>query len=470
MLNQNRKWASLRAYIFAPINVQFPTSRALHKRIRSSLRHNIPTLFYIVLVLSLLASPFSQPSLAAAPTSTHNPIIGGNNKSTANTNIPANKPTNTPPSVTNTTNTTNASKFKPHVPNVPSTHIDYFRNRPTTMSDCVGHSDGAPLVDGSDSTSCGGNGGAYVNGTTIHLAQPTRITGLRIYQHANPNDGYVIFRGVILFAKIAGVFTPVCSFASMTWGNNVIDCSANTATSDYYQVQLNDESSPVRDPEVFTYEGYSDTPISDAKPYESYGGGNGVTPDTTCNTCNPVNIATGNFWHSFTDISIPGRSFPLEFSRTYNEQLSNVTGTLTTTMGYGWNHSYNWFMDHDASNDFLVHEGNGSVVSFYADLTAPARVMATLTTSSGNYTFSPTHGLDKYYFEPMPGVSNAYRLYQIVDRAGLTTTLSYYTNTSFINLLHTVTDPASRQLSFSYTLTNTTPFLTGVSDNGSRSI
>src|SRR5205085_846874 len=78
----------------------------------------------------------------------------------------------------------------------------------------------------------------------------------------------------------------------------------------------------------------------------SNGGGSIFRRPTTCETCLPINLATGNFWHSFTDISIPGRSFPLQLSRTYNARLSNQAKTL----GYGWTHNYDWYIERDASN------------------------------------------------------------------------------------------------------------------------
>ncbi|MEW6155330.1 MAG: LamG-like jellyroll fold domain-containing protein, partial [Actinomycetota bacterium] len=40
----------------------------------------------------------------------------------------------------------------------------------------------------------------------------------------------------------------------------------------------------------------------------------------------PVNTATGNFWHTFTDLTIPGRGVPLRLQRTYNSDLAAVDG------------------------------------------------------------------------------------------------------------------------------------------------
>lgn len=60
MFDQSKKRMSLRAYIFSPVRVQLPTSRALRKRIRSRVHHSIKLLFNIVLVFSMLISPFAN--------------------------------------------------------------------------------------------------------------------------------------------------------------------------------------------------------------------------------------------------------------------------------------------------------------------------------------------------------------------------------------------------------------------------
>lgn len=52
---------------------------------------------------------------------------------------------------------------------------------------------------------------------------------------------------------------------------------------------------------------------------------------TTCSTGQPVNCATGEFWHTLTDLSVPGRGVPLNFARTYNSINASVNGPL----GYG---------------------------------------------------------------------------------------------------------------------------------------
>ncbi|MCA1833757.1 MAG: DUF6531 domain-containing protein [Actinomycetota bacterium] len=50
----------------------------------------------------------------------------------------------------------------------------------------------------------------------------------------------------------------------------------------------------------------------------------------------PIDTATGNFWHSFQDLAIPGRGPAIDFSRTYNALAAAVDGPF----GFGWSDSY----------------------------------------------------------------------------------------------------------------------------------
>jgi hypothetical protein len=50
----------------------------------------------------------------------------------------------------------------------------------------------------------------------------------------------------------------------------------------------------------------------------------------------PVNPESGDFWHSFTDISVSGYGPGLNLARTYNSLQAMATGIF----GYGWTPSY----------------------------------------------------------------------------------------------------------------------------------
>ena len=94
------------------------------------------------------------------------------------------------------------------------------------------------------------------------------------------------------------------------------------------------------------------------------GGSPWLCPCTISSTARPVNDATGEFWHTFSDFHIPGR-VALDFTRTYS---SLRTATLGPT-GYGWTDNYNESLSLDGSGNATVHAGNGSAVVF--TFTAP---------------------------------------------------------------------------------------------------
>src|SRR5208282_232935 len=50
--------------------------------------------------------------------------------------------------------------------------------------------------------------------------------------------------------------------------------------------------------------------------------GNPSMNKVQCQSKSPVNCASGDFWHTFTDLSVPGRGMPLDLTRTYNSALT----------------------------------------------------------------------------------------------------------------------------------------------------
>lgn len=162
---------------------------------------------------------------------------------------------------------------------------------------------------------------------------------------------------------------------------------------------------------------------------------------TTCSTAEPVNCATGVFWHTFTDLSVPGRGMALNFSRTYSSAQAATDGPL----GFGWTDSYNLALTTDASGDVTISQEDGSTITFQPNgsggFAAPPRVLATLTQNTdGSFTFIRDRGMTEYNF------SASGQLTREVDRNGYQTQLAY--NSS--GQLSTVTDPAGRTLAFTY--------------------
>ncbi len=187
-------------------------------------------------------------------------------------------------------------------------------------------------------------------------------------------------------------------------------------------------------------------------------GGRPIDEKPVSCTCGgyPVDSATGNFYHGFTDLTIPGRGLSINFGRTYN----SLAASQASTLGFGWTHSYMLFLTFDGSGNPTVHEENGGNLPFSlsgSTYTAPARVLATLV-KNGDGSFTLTRK-DKSQF-----VFNAGGLLiKEVDRNGYATILAYNAN----NQLTSVTDPAGRQLVLGY---NGSGQVSSLSDPATRSV
>jgi hypothetical protein len=93
------------------------------------------------------------------------------------------------------------------------------------------------------------------------------------------------------------------------------------------------------------------------RPSESYGGGGLSSNNVHCNTSQPVDCATGNFWHTFTDLIASGRGLPLDLTRTYNAQA----GAQGSIFGQGWSSSYDVHLSVDGgTGDVTVAQENGT--------------------------------------------------------------------------------------------------------------
>jgi RHS repeat-associated protein len=178
-------------------------------------------------------------------------------------------------------------------------------------------------------------------------------------------------------------------------------------------------------------------------------------------TGQPVDDETGELYHTYADIDIPGR-VPLAFTRTYS---SLRTTTLGPT-GYGWTDDYNQYLSFDGSGNATVHAANGSAVFFTfsapSTYTAPTGEHVTLV-KNGDATFTLTDEVkNQTVFNVQSGTTST--LAKFVDRHGYTTTLAYNGD----GTLATVTDPAGRALTFAYTTIGSTKLISSVTDNASR--
>lgn len=79
---------------------------------------------------------------------------------------------------------------------------------------------------------------------------------------------------------------------------------------------------------------------------QQYGGSNpSVSQLAGCNTGDPVDCATGDFWESFAFLSVPGRGVPLGLGLTYN----SLTAAQGSPVGFGWSFSYGMHLVVDPS-------------------------------------------------------------------------------------------------------------------------
>jgi RHS repeat-associated protein len=184
---------------------------------------------------------------------------------------------------------------------------------------------------------------------------------------------------------------------------------------------------------------------------------NGINSSMTISG-DPVNMVTGNMYHSERDIFIKGRGLPLVFERSYNSR-SPVDGPL----GFGWTHSFNHYLkfientggfykvswtDGTGGEKFFQVPVSGSTIPTGSTFTNPPGVFVEFRrAANGTYTIREKNGLT-YTFESLDGsvIGQKPKLLSIQDRNGNTLTLGY-TN----GLLSSVTDGLNRGLSFIYT-------------------
>lgn len=180
---------------------------------------------------------------------------------------------------------------------------------------------------------------------------------------------------------------------------------------------------------------------------ELLGDGNPSEPPVTCATSWGVNCATGNYTRTFRELSIPGRGVPLDFSLTYNSQ-SDPADT-STALQFGWVHSYGMRLVTNGDGSATVFQENGSAAPFLSNgtggFTTPGQVRATLThNADGTYSFFRRTDLITFLF------NSAGWLLSETDRNGYATTLSYVTDPTYGQQLHTVTDPEGRSFTLTY--------------------
>jgi YD repeat-containing protein len=179
-----------------------------------------------------------------------------------------------------------------------------------------------------------------------------------------------------------------------------------------------------------------------------------------CQSCGgPVSLATGNTDIEETDLRIPGLSSGLTLIRKWNSQWSSNIASQVGLFGPNWRSTYEERVVPDGNGYMFYARGDGSFWAFVAGgpgwvVVAPGNMGATLVQGSSYWTLTLKNGEQRRFD------LNSGSLLAIVDRNGNTTQLTY----DGLNRLVTVTDPASRQLTFTYA-SNTSFLVTGVSSS-----
>jgi RHS repeat-associated protein len=220
--------------------------------------------------------------------------------------------------------------------------------------------------------------------------------------------------------------------ASSPW-NNVWYVSAdpfynNGATSGSLK------GTPFYDPNVPICVNNTETPLYSS----SYGSSHSTTNRTSCGAADPVDCASGNFSHTFTDVSLAGRGPGIDLTRTYNS-LNPTSGGL---FGVGWSSMY----DQSLNTDSPTRAGDGSIVINLEDgsqLTATPSADGYVTPSQTDTTFAQnangTYTLVRHE-QSIETFSASGQLLSIGDLNGYKTTLTY--NSS--NRLSAITDSSGR--------------------------
>jgi RHS repeat-associated protein len=173
----------------------------------------------------------------------------------------------------------------------------------------------------------------------------------------------------------------------------------------------------------------------------AYGSASAVSQSNACHHADPVNCASGDFWQTFTDVSISGRGPGLNLARTYNDLSASSQGMF----GNGWSSSYDQHLTlggKDGSILIILADGSQMVAEPNGSggfMLPPSTNDAFVANSDGTYTL--TEGATQFLTFSTTGL-----LLSIADLNGYQTTLAY--NGS--NQLVSVTDSAGRALEINH--------------------
>jgi YD repeat-containing protein len=175
------------------------------------------------------------------------------------------------------------------------------------------------------------------------------------------------------------------------------------------------------------------------------GGGGAGGPGGAGAGC-PINLTNGNTYIEQTDVRIPGLGGGLGLERTWSSIWPTVlSGFQVGMFGPNWRSTYEErvFLGSGVYSGYTLYlrsDGGLWVFSSNGNLAAPASATATLSQNGTQWTLAFQNGEQRIFSYTSGSLTS------IKDRNGNTTSLSYDGS----NRLATVTDPASRTLTFTY--------------------
>lgn len=200
-------------------------------------------------------------------------------------------------------------------------------------------------------------------------------------------------------------------------------------------------------------------------PEEIRAAGAGTRPVGEDPTIDPVYLFSGEFYKTEQDLLIPGRGLHFVWARKYRSRMGP-----NTTMGNGWDFSYNVFLEENGAN-LVVHDGNTRTDVYtpqpdgvWIDGDNFNEITQEL---DGSYTLTfPDSG--KWRFHAFTGSMQDGRLAAIVDRNGNTLTLDYDAQGRLITIHDTLdTGSHNRDITIDY---NSNGFIGSVTDWTGRQV
>lgn len=155
-----------------------------------------------------------------------------------------------------------------------------------------------------------------------------------------------------------GLASTVQGWVQQPWTNNGFVAKLHTETSDVGGVVWAYRNSGLQEPVLCLHVTFTAPPVD---PSTLAGGGSASSNLQPCSQGrDPVNCATGSFWHTLDDLDVPGRGAPLQLTQTYDSSFT----TELSSLGNGWTDSYDVALTRDSAGDERIRQENGATVAF----------------------------------------------------------------------------------------------------------